>query len=460
MASPEDLAHAKNTGSAYVEAEKALLGRLAEHKSIERPDIDRIRHLCELLGDPQHSAPVIHLTGTNGKTTTARMVDALLVAFGLRTGRLTSPHLAEVRERISLSGEPVARDRFVEAYAELAPFLDLADSRLGDRPLSFFEASTALGFAVFTDAPVDVAVIEVGLGGRWDTTNVADGKVAVVTPVAVDHAKYLGSTPAEIAEEKAGIIKPGAVAVIAQQEIEVAEVLMRRAAEVGATVAREGLEFGVVERELAVGGQQLTIQGLSGTYDGIYLPLHGVHQAHNAACALAAAEAFLAGGVTEGEGLDAELVRGGFAAVTSPGRLEVVRRSPSVVLDATHNPHGARATAAAIAEAFSFEPLVGCVGMMQDKDVEGVLEAFEPVMDRIVCTQNSTARAMPAAELAEVAADLFGEDRVSVAARLDDALDLSVRLAEEQSTAMGSGGVLVTGSVITAGEARVLLGAR
>jgi dihydrofolate synthase / folylpolyglutamate synthase len=457
MASPEKRVNAKASGSAYVQAEKDLLGRLAEHKSIERPDIDRIRHLCELLGDPQHSAPVIHLTGTNGKTTTARMIDALLVAFGLRTGRLTSPHLAEVRERISLSGEPVAPERFVDTYTELAPFLDLADSKL-DRPLSFFEASTALGFAVFTDAPVDVAVIEVGLGGRWDTTNVADGKVAVVTPVAVDHAKYLGSTPAEIAEEKAGIIKPGAVAVIAQQELEVAEVLMRRAAEVGATVAREGLEFGVVERELAVGGQQLTIQGLSGTYDGIYLPLHGVHQAHNAACALAAVEAFLAGGVTEDEGLDAEVVRAGFAAVSSPGRLEVVRRSPAVVLDAAHNPHGARATAAAVSEAFTFEPLVGCVGMMQDKDVEGVLEAFEPVLDRIVCTQNSTARAMPAAELAEIAADIFGEDRVAVAERLDDAIDMAVRLAEVHSTALGSGGVLITGSVITAGEARVLLG--
>jgi dihydrofolate synthase / folylpolyglutamate synthase len=458
MVSPEERPDAKTSSSAYVEAEKALLGRLAEHKSIERPDIDRIRHLCELLGDPQRSAPVIHITGTNGKTTTARMIDALLVSFGLRTGRLTSPHLAEVRERISLSGEPVAPDRFVEANSELAPFLDLADAGL-DRPLSFFEASTALGFAVFADAPVDVTVVEVGLGGRWDSTNVADGKVAVVTPVAVDHAKYLGSTPAEIAEEKAGIIKPGAVAVIAQQELEVAEVLMRRAAQVGATVAREGLEFGVVERELAVGGQQVTIQGLSGTYDGIYLPLHGVHQAHNAACALAAVEAFLAGGVTEGEGLDAELVRAGFAAVSSPGRLEVVRRSPSVVLDAAHNPHGARATAAAVTEAFSFEPLVGCVAMMQDKDIEGVLEGFEPVMDRIVCTQNSTARALPAAELAEVAADIFGEDRVDTVVRLDDAIDLAVRLAEEQSTALGTGGVLITGSVITAGEARVLLGA-
>jgi dihydrofolate synthase / folylpolyglutamate synthase len=452
-----DGARGHRVDRAYVEAEAALMRRLAEHKSIEHRDVDRIRTLCALLGDPQHAAPVIHLTGTNGKTTTARMVDALLVAFGLRTGRLTSPHLAEIRERISLSGEPVSPERFVGAYRELAPFLDLADQQQ-PRPLSFFEAVTALGFAIFSDAPVDVAVLEVGLGGRWDTTNVANGKVAVVTPVGVDHAKYLGSTPAEIAEEKAGIIKPGAVAVIAQQELEVAEVVLRQAAQVGATVAREGLEFGVLDRELAVGGQQLTLRGLTGTYDGIYLPLHGRYQAHNAACALAAVEAFLAGGVVEGQGLDADLVREGFAKVTSPGRLEVVRRSPTVLVDSAHNPHGARASAEAVTEAFSFEPLIGCVGTMQDKDVEGVLEAYEPVFSRIVCTQNSTARTMPAAELAEIAVDIFGEDRVQTATRLDDALELAMRLAEEESSALGSGGVLVTGSVITAGEARVLLG--
>ncbi|WP_202805870.1 bifunctional folylpolyglutamate synthase/dihydrofolate synthase [Actinopolymorpha alba] len=454
-----DGARARSTEAAYVETERALLGRLPEHKSVEGASLEPIRLLCELLGDPQQAAPVIHLTGTNGKTTTARMIDSLLVAFGLRTGRLTSPHLAEIRERITLSGEPISPERFVEIYSEVMPFVDLADQRLG-RPMSFFEVVTGLGFAAFADAPVDVAVLEVGLGGTWDTTNVAAGKVAVVTPIAVDHTKYLGATPVEIAGEKAGIIKPGAIAVIAQQELEVAEVLMRRAAEVGATVAREGLEFGVVDRELAVGGQQLALKGLTGTYDGIYLPLHGVHQAHNAACALAAVEAFLAGGVVEGEGLDADLVREGFANVSSPGRLEVVRRSPTVILDAAHNPHGAAAAAAAMTEAFVFEPLIGVVGMMQDKDIEGVLEAFEPVMARIVCTQNSTQRAMPAAELAELAIDVFGEDRVDIAARLDDALDLGVRLADEGSTAMGSGGVLVTGSVITAGEARVLFGGR
>jgi dihydrofolate synthase/folylpolyglutamate synthase len=300
-------------------------------------------------------------------------------------------------------------------------------------------------------------VLEVGLGGTWDATNVADGKVAVVTPIAVDHAKYLGSTPPEIAREKAGIIKPGAVAVIAQQDVEVAEVLMRRAVEMGATVAREGLEFGVVHREIAVGGQLLTLKGLAGEYHEIFLPLHGAHQAHNAACALAAVEAFLAGGVTEGSGLDADLVRQAFAGVTSPARLEIVRRSPTVLLDAAHNPHGAEATAAAIEEAFSFEPLIGVLGVMQDKDVAGVLEAFEPVLDYVVCTQNSTVRAMPAEELAGIASDVFGEDRVEVAPRLDDAIDAGVRAADERSSELGGGGVLITGSVITAGEARVLL---
>lgn len=444
--------------AAYGDVEKALYSLLPEEKSVQRPNLERMRSLVELMGHPQHTTPVVHLTGTNGKTSTARMVDALLVAFGLRTGRLTSPHLSEIRERISLSGEPISRADFVDAYLEVMPYVDIADQR-NDRPLSFFEVVTALGYAAFADAPVDVAVIEVGLGGKWDATNVADGKVAVVTPIAVDHAKYLGSTPAEIAVEKSGIIKPGAVAVLAQQEVEVAEVLLRRAVEVGATVAREGLEFGVVDRTPAVDGQQLTLQGLSGTYDDIYLPLHGAYQAHNAAVALAAVEALLVGDAAdEDKGLDRDLVREGFAAVRSPGRLEVVRRSPAIVLDSAHNPHGAAATADAVTEAFRFEPLVGVVGSMADKDVIGVLETFEPIMDRIVCTQNSTVRALPTAELAEIARDVFGEDRVTAVPRLDDALDEAVRLAEEHATALGSGGVLVTGSVITAGEARVLLG--
>ena len=441
----------------YADVEKALLERLPEHRSVEGPTLKRIQLVCELLGDPQRSAPVVQITGTNGKTTTTRMIDALLQEFGVRSGRLTSPHLEEARERIALSGEPISADRFVETYQEVLPYVELADPQL-DRGLSFFEIIVAMGFAAFADAPVDAMVLEVGMGGAYDATNVADAAVSVITPIAVDHARYLGSTPADVAIEKSGIIKPGSVAVIAQQDVEVAEVLMRRIAEVGATTAREGLEFGVLDRTLAVGGQLVSLQGLHGTYDEILLPLHGEHQAQNAAAALAAVEAFLAGGLADGTQLDPEGVRKAFASMASPARLEVVRRNPTVLLDAAHNPHGARATANALAEAFTFHPLIGIISVMQDKDVDGVLEAFEPVLDHVVCTQNSTARAMPAEELAEIARDIFSEDRVSVAPALVDAVDEGIRLAETEAEVLGGGGVLVTGSVITSGEARRLFG--
>ena len=441
------------TTPSYAEVSARLQARWPEHKIA--PTLDRVRRLVELLGDPQRSYPVIHLTGTNGKTSTARMIDGLLREAGLRTGRFTSPHLETVRERITLDGEPISEQRFTEAYAELEPYLELVDAQ-SDVPLSFFEVITAMAFAVFADAPVDVAIVEVGLGGTWDSTNVADGTVAVVTPVAVDHSHLLGRESVEIAADKAGIIKPGATAVMALQTPEVFEVLMRRGAEVGATIAREGFEFGVLSRDVAVGGQLLTLRGLAGEYDEVFVPLHGEHQARNAVTALAAVEAFV--GANDEKQVDADLVRRAFAGVSSPGRLEVVRRSPTIVLDAAHNPHGAQATADSVGEAFAFSPLVGVLGCMQDKDVYGVLEAFEPIMDTVVCTQNSTPRAMPAEELAAEAAEVFGEDRVLVVPRLDDAIAEAVRLAEEKATALGSGGVLVTGSVITAGEARVLLG--
>jgi dihydrofolate synthase / folylpolyglutamate synthase len=443
----------------YADVEKALVARWPESRI--DPTLERIRAVCDLLGEPQRAYPVIHLTGTNGKTSTARMIDTLLRGLGLRTGRFTSPHLERMTERITVDGEPLSIDRFVEVYAEVIPYVELVDAR-STNPLSFFETITAMAFAAFADAPVDVGVFEVGLGGTWDVTNVVEAAVAVVTPVGVDHARLLGNTPAEVAVEKAGIIKAGSIAVLAQQEVEVAEVLLRRAVEVGATVAREGIEFGVSQRAPGVGGQLVSISGLGGTYDDIFLPLYGAHQAHNAACAVAAVEAFAGGAALEG-GLDPDLVRAAFAEVTSPGRLEVVRRSPSVVIDAAHNPHGARAAALALQEEFAFSPLIGVVGVMADKDVAGVLEAFEPVLSMIVCTQNSTPRAMPAEELAEVARGIFGGDRVDVVPRLDDALERGIELAEQgidggrDDLGFGSGGVLVTGSVITSGEARTLL---
>jgi dihydrofolate synthase/folylpolyglutamate synthase len=479
------------------QVEQEILARRPEH-SID-PTLDRISSLVTLLGDPQRAYPVIHITGTNGKTSAARMTERLLRARGLRTGLFTSPHLSSFRERIRVDGVPVTPERFIEVYEELTPYLELVDSRQPAR-LSFFEVLCGMAFAVFADAPVDVAILEVGLGGTWDSTNVADGAVAVVTPIALDHTRWLGTTVEEIATEKSGIIKPGAIAVLAQQVPSVAEILLRRAAETGATVAREGLEFGVLDRELAVGGQQLSIRGLLGDYEGLFLPLFGAHQAGNLACALAAVEAFAraepvgtpaldnaelnghdpdedaadedtAAAADTGPGrdlqtgrLDIGLVRDAVADMSSPGRLEIVRRSPVVIVDAAHNPAGMAATVAALEEAFTFTELIAVVAISEDKDVTGVLDELEPIAARLVVTRNSTDRSMDPAGLADLAEPVFGPDRISVAKRLDDAIELAVTLADEADAGQGGAGagrggavVLITGSVITAGEARLLL---
>ncbi len=438
----------------FAEVEDALLSRWPETKL--EPSLDRILAFTELLGEPQRSFRTVHLTGTNGKTSTSRMVETLLRALDLRTGRFTSPHLERMSERISIDGEPLDDEAFVRAFNDVAAYTHLVDAEQ-EHPLSFFETIVGMAYAAFADAPVDVAVVEVGMGGAWDATNVADGDVAVVLPIAVDHEKYLGSDPATIAVEKAGIIKAGAVAVLAEQTPEVAAVLLERAAEVGATVAREGVEFGVISRTPAVGGQVVSLQGLRARYDDVFLPLYGAHQAQNAAVALAAVESFGTGT------LDEDLVRAAFAEVTSPGRLEIIRRSPTIVLDAAHNPHGAEALAAALEDSFAFSPLVGVLGVMEDKDHEGLLNALEPVLSYVVCTQNSTPRSMSAAALGRAAAEVFGEDRVSVVADLAEAIDRAATLAEAQEAievSIGSGAVLVTGSVVTVGEARAMLKGR
>ncbi|MDO9379055.1 MAG: folylpolyglutamate synthase/dihydrofolate synthase family protein [Nocardioidaceae bacterium] len=437
----------------YPEVEAALLARWPETRL--EPSLDRIRALCHLMGDPQAAYPVIHLTGTNGKTSVSRMVDSLLRTLGLRTGRFTSPHLTSMTERISLDGLPLTEELFVDAFSDVAAYARVVDDSQ-PHPLSFFETMVAMAYAAFADAPVDAAVVEVGMGGTWDATNVVDGRVAVVTPIGMDHSQYLGDSLDGIAQEKAGIIKPGAAAVLALQDPDVADVLGQRIAEVGATAVREGVDFGVADRLVAVGGQVLTLQGLGTTHSDILLPLHGAHQAQNAAVALAAVESFVGG-----EELDSDLVREAFARVTSPGRLEVARRSPTVLLDAAHNPAGAEATMNAVQEEFSFSPLVGVVAVMADKEVDEILHVMEPVMGQIVCTQNGSDRSMPAAELADVAEGIFGSERVHLVRHLSDAIAVAVQLAEEgdpQAESMGSGGVLVTGSVVTVGEARSMLG--
>ncbi|MFI5665242.1 bifunctional folylpolyglutamate synthase/dihydrofolate synthase [Streptomyces sp. NPDC051704] len=435
------------------EVEQELSTRWGETKL--EPSVTRIAALMDVLGEPQRAYPSIHVTGTNGKTSTARMIEALLNAFELRTGRYTSPHVQSVTERISLDGAPISADRFIETYYDIKPYVEMVDSSEEFR-LSFFEVLTGMAYAAFADAPVDAAVVEVGMGGTWDATNVIDGAVAVVTPISLDHTDRLGSTPGEIAQEKGGIIKQDATVILAQQPVDAAQVLLKKAVEVDATVAREGMEFGVVSREVAVGGQMLTLRGVGGEYDGIFLPLYGAHMAHNAAVALAAVEAFFGVGAEQSRELDLETVRRAFASVTSPGRMEVVRRSPTVVLDAAHNPAGAQVTAEAVTEAFGFSRLIGVMAASEGKDVKGVLEAFEPIFAEIVVTENSSHRAMSADELAAVAVEVFGPDRVQVEPRLDDALEAAITLAEEEAE-YGGAGVLVTGSVITVGEARLLL---
>ncbi|MGL4177704.1 MAG: bifunctional folylpolyglutamate synthase/dihydrofolate synthase [Dermatophilaceae bacterium] len=436
------------------EVESSVLGRAPEHDL--QPSLDRISAVADLLGDPQRTFPVIHLTGTNGKTTTARIVDAVLTQLGLRTGRFTSPHLHSMLERISFAGRPIDAERFLAAYDDVIPLVELVDHRStadGGPRMTYFEVLVAVAYAAFADLPVDVAVVEVGMGGSWDATNVVDAPVSVITPIDIDHRHFLGDTVVEIATEKAGIVKSGGIAVVALQGADdVLPVLADRAAQVGARMVLEGNDFGVSARDIAVGGQQLSLRGLAGDYPDLYLPLHGPHQAQNAAVAVAAVEAFLGGGE---QPLDLEALRAALASVESPGRLEIARRSPTVLVDAAHNPAGARALRAALADSFAFTRLVGVLAVMRDKDAAEMLEALEPAFDEVVVSRNTSPRSMRPAELGEIAADVFGEHRVTVVGDLPDALDRAAELADEGGV---GGGVVATGSVVTAAEVRMLLG--
>ena len=433
------------------------------------PSLTRISALMELLGSPQSSYPCIHVAGTNGKTSVARMVDALLTALHRRTGRTTSPHLQSAVERISIDGKPISPALYVDTYREIEPFVQLVDAQseaAGGPAMSKFEVVTAMAFAAFADAPVDIAVIEVGLGGRWDATNVVNAPVAVITPIGIDHAEYLGSDLASIAGEKAGIITKqtddlvptDTVAIIGRQAPEAMEVLLRQAVQADAAVAREDSEFAVLSRQVAIGGQVLEIQGLGGVYPDLFLPLHGEHQAHNAAVALAAVEAFFGAGADRQ--LDIEAVRAGFAAASSPGRLERMRGAPTVFIDAAHNPAGAAALAQTLAEEFDFRFLVGVIAVMADKDVDGILAALEPAFDQIVVTHNGSPRGMDVAELVMRAEERFGPDRVVAAPTLADAIETATALVEEagESETLSGAGIVVTGSVVTAGAARTLFG--
>jgi len=437
------------TNDAYAQLTASLTSRWPEHRVA--PSLNRISALMEVLGDPQRAFPVIQVAGTNGKGSTAIMIDALLRAAGLRVGRFSSPHLSDVRERIQIDGAPIGRERFVEVWNDVRPYVEMVDAQAHDGiAMTFFEVITGMAYAAFSDAPVDVAVMEVGLGGRWDATSVADASVAVVAPIGLDHTHILGETVPEIAAEKAGIIKEGSTAVLAGQDPAAAAVLLRRAVDVGATVKAEGPDFGVLGRQLALGGQLLRLETAGGPVPDVFLPLHGEHMARNAALAVAAAEAFLGG-----KPLNPEIIADGLGAVEAPARLERVRTSPPVVLDTAHNPQAARVTIDALTESFDFRPLVGVVAMMQDKDAQQVLEIFAEQMDEVVITQvSSSPRARSVDDLAALAEQIWPAGRVRRAATMADALDLAVMVADVSSE---QAGILVAGSVIAAGEARDLL---
>ena len=443
MSSAEDL-------SRLDAIEKALLNRWPETRIA--PTLERISTLADYLGSPQLSYPTIHIAGTNGKTTTTRLIDSLCFELGMRTGRFTSPHLESFLERITINGQSITPEFMIATYNDIAPYLELVDSKMANK-LSFFESMCALAFVAFAEFPVDVGIFECGMGGEWDSTNVINGSVNVITPIGFDHMEYLGDTLEKIAQTKSGIIKQNSFVVLAEQESDVAAVLMRACAKADATPIRSGIEFSLKSRALALGGQMLTISGVYGEYEDLYLPLYGQHQASNAATALAAVEVFA--GETK---LDEEIVRQAFANATSPGRCEIVGRNPTIIIDAAHNPHGAESLKKTISEEFDFSALIGVIAPMGDKDVTGILEALEPVLDRVILTRNSSHRAADVDELKSLAMEIFGSNRVSAYDDLEQGITQAVDMARTSNALNDSNtAVLIAGSVVSAGEARAII---
>lgn len=452
----DDAAHTAAVLERVEEIYQQIIARVPEHQV--QPTLDRVTETLDILGDPQNSYPSVHITGTNGKTSTTRMIDALLGAFGVRTGRFTSPHLVDVRERITIEGDSISPDEFVRTWEDIAPYIEMVDrahAETDGTKLSFFEVFTVMAFAAFADHPVDAAVVEVGMGGRWDATNVIDAGVGVIMPIAIDHEKWLGSTIREIAEEKAGIIKPRQIVIVAKQQEEALRVIEERAAQVDAIVRLEGRDYEVLDRQLGVGGQMITVRTPAAVYEDVFVPLFGDYQASNAAAAIAAVEAFMGG-----RALDAKVVEAGMLSATSPGRLQVVRHSPTIIVDAAHNPAGAHTLGESISEAFDFERVVGVYSAMGDKDIEGVLGEVEPYLDSIVITQMPGTRAKPAEEIAQIAREVFGSDRVDVQEDILEAIATAVNLGESGDESAPATGVVVFGSVLLAGEVLRLMDIR
>jgi dihydrofolate synthase/folylpolyglutamate synthase len=440
--------------SEYQAAADAVYAELLERvgEQAPQPRLEPTRRVVELLGDPHRAYPIIHITGTNGKTSTSRITESILRAYGLRTGLLTSPHITRVNERIVIDGVPISNRALAANWNDIQPYVVLVDTELAaaEEPgLTFFEALTVLAFASFADAPVDVAVIEVGMGGEWDSTNVADGQVAVIAPIALDHEKRLGSTTGEIARTKSGIIKPLAKVVSAIQPADAAAELERASELSESTIAFEGTEFGLISTTVAVGGQVISVRGIAGTYSDLFLPLFGDHQAHNAALAIAAVESFLGGGE---QALVGDVLTEGIGSATSPGRLQIVGTEPAVIVDAAHNPHGAAALAAAITSYFGFDELAVVIGVLADKDARGIIQAISPVATRFYVTQSGSDRAVDHEDLAPIVREITGSDATFETESVAEALVAARTWAGESERR----GVLVTGSITVIGEAMTL----
>lgn len=429
---------------AAMRVEETLLGRIGEATPEKR--LDATRRVLELLGDPQQMYGVIHIAGTNGKTSTARIIESLLRAHGLRTGLMTSPHLHRMTERISIDGEPIGDRQFADNWSDIEPFIHMVDAELvanGRAPLTYFETLTVLGFAAFADAPVDVAVIETGMGGEWDATNAANGDVCVITPIGLDHMEQLGPTISAIAKTKAGIIKPASRVVSSEQTPEAWLEIVAACEQNEAPLAALGRDFSLTSIEPAVGGQLISIDGVAGEYSGLFLPLLGDHQAANAAVAVAAVESFLGNATLP---IATEVVEEGLALSRSPGRLQVIATSPTVLVDGAHNPHGAEALTRALMTSFSFDRLICVVGVLSDKDVVGIIEALDAVVDHFVVTQSQSDRAIEVSALADIVAAIAGPDRVDARPHSESAVQRAYELAGTE------GGIVVTGSLTLVAE--------
>lgn len=429
------------------DVEAALLARMPEHEL--RPRLEPTARAAALLGDPQKSYRVIHVTGTNGKTSTTRMIERLLREHSLRTGRFTSPHLVKINERIAVDGEPVSDEILVEIWNDIEPILKLVDAELdseGEAPLTYFEALTLLAFSVFADAPVDVLVLEVGMGGQWDSTNIADGDVAVFTPIAIDHADRLGHTISEIAKTKSGIIKSGAIVVTAKQTPEAMMQLQVKTKELAERLLSYGKDFEAIELVPEVKGQRFGLKTLAGEYHDLFMPLYGEHQVENASLAVAAVEAFLGNG--ERRILD-DIVRVALVDVASPGRLQVVSREPLTIVDGAHNPHGVRSLVKALKSGFSSPKAVGVVGVLTGKNVDEMLESLSNSFEKVIVTASKSDRSIDAEELATVASKYWGSEKVQISSSVAKAIQDARDLAKANSF----DAIVITGSLSVVGEA-------